>query len=173
MQQNENRDLEIVADEIMNAKHNNARLVEAKNAVDAYFANPSDENEMAVSENASKILELFRMIKDYSDALADLKSRVEYAVANLYDYHPSLRENFKFKAGASKTTCSAKPDSMERLMAAWIAKGYDPAGLFAKCSAITSKKAADAFGLSEQALLEEFGDLFSTTRNKPALQMNM
>lgn len=168
---NETRDLDIVTDEIMTAKHNNVKLAEARKAVDAYYANPSDENQDLVSENTKAIHDLLKMVKDYSDALAELKTRIEFCVVNLFDYAPALAEHFKIQGGAKTIKCDATPTSMALLMEAFEKKGYAPEGLFSMCTPITAKKAAEAFGLSEQALLEELGDLFATHYNKPSVKM--
>ena len=169
--ENETANLSEVTDEIMTAKNNNAKLAEARQAVDAYFSDPSDENQDLVANNTSAIHDLYRMVKEYTDALADLKTRIEFCVLNLYDFVPALEEHFKMQGGAKTVKCDKDPDSMRKLMDAYIAKGYDPSGLFAMCAAITAKKAAEAFGLSEQAFLEEHGDLFATHHNKPSVNM--
>lgn len=167
----EPREVEIVTDEIMNAKHNNARLVEARQAVDAYFSNPSDDNQDLVANNTRAIHDLLYMCKEYEAAIADLKARIEYCVVNLFDYVPALEEHFKVQGGAKSCKCDNRPDSMFQLMEAWCKEGYDPSGLFGICSAITSKKAAEAFGLSEEAFLEKYGHLFKTHVNKPSVKM--
>ena len=167
----EERDLEIVTDEIMTAKHNNAKLAEARQAVDAYFTNPSDDNQDLVANNTRAIHDLLYMVKEYSDALADLKARIEFCVVNLFDYVPALEEHFKVQGGAKTCKCDATPDAMNRLMDEWCKEGYDPSGLFGKCTAITAKKAAEAFGLSEQAFLEKYGHMFKTHVNKPTVKM--
>lgn len=169
---NENtRDLQEVTDEIMVAKHNNAKLAEARKAVDAYFINPSDDNQDLVANNTRAIHDLYYMVKEYTDALNDLKARIEFCVTNLFDYVPALEEHFKVQGGAKTVKCDKTPTSMEMLMDEWCKKGYDPSGLFGKCTAITAKKAAEAFGLSEQAFLEEYGHLFETHVNKPSVKM--
>ena len=167
---NENPELEIVTDEIMAAKHNNAMLAEARQAVAAYFANPSDENQDAVVTRTNAVSDLFRMVKDYTNALANLQKQIEFAVVSLYDYAPELAERFKLQ-GSKSVKCDASKDSMRRLMDAFVAEGGDPSGLFGVCSVITAKKAAEAFGLSEGALLEKHGDLFETHYSKPQVKL--
>ena len=165
----ETLDLTEVTTEILSAKNNTAKLVEARQAIDAYFADPSDENQDLVVQSTKAVHDLYRMAKDYSDALADLKARIEFCVMNLFDYAPAFEEHFKIQGGAKTTKC--KPNSMPLLMEKFIEKGYAPEGLFSMCTPLTAKKAAEAFGLSEQALLEELGDMFETKVNKPTLKM--
>lgn len=140
-------------------------------AVKDYFNNPCAETLLAVRNNAPNIRSLYRVIDDYSKALADLKSKVDFCVVSTFQDSPEIREEFKIQAGAKSIKCDAQADSMRQLMERFKGAGFDPCALFEKCSAITAKKAAEAFGLSEQALLESAGDLFATHENKPTVKM--
>lgn len=147
-------------------------LTKATKAVTAFFVDPeAKENVVAVRQNAANIHELFRTIADYSAALDELKKRAEFAIVSIIDESPELQACFKIQAGAKSIKCDYDKNSMRNLMDKFKELGYDPCALFEKCSAITAKKAADAFGLSEQVFLETYGDLFQTHQNKPSVKM--
>lgn len=133
------------------------------------------DNQTAVNSFAFQariVRDLMYHVVNISAALADLKSKLEFCVAHTIE-HPSgnVKENFKIQPGAKSIKCDAQADSMRQLMERFKGAGFDPCALFEKCSAITAKKAAEAFGLSEQALLESAGDLFATHQNKPTVKM--
>lgn len=140
-------------------------------AINDYVFNPNEETAKALRMNAPAIRSLYRLIDDYSKALAYLKENVNFCVIENIDTAPELAQEFKVQNGAKIIKCDSVPNSMQLLMTRYIDAGFDPVGLFAQCSAITAKKAAEAFGLSEQALLEAHGDLFETHQNKPSVKM--
>lgn len=140
-------------------------------AINDYVFNPNEETAKALRMNAPAIRSLYRLIDDYSKALAYLKEKVNICVIENIETAPELAQEFKVQNGEKSIKCDSGPNSMQLLMTRYIDAGFDPVGLFAQCSAITAKKAAEAFGLSEQALLEAHGDLFETHQNKPSVKM--
>lgn len=147
-------------------------LDECRNAVDAYFCEQSEENAIAVRKNAVQIHDLWRKVDDFVKALADLKSRMEFSIVDVIEKSPELQKEFKIQAGAKSIKCDViKEQSMRTLMQRYIEKGFDPAFLFSKCSAITAKTAAECFGVSTDVMLEENGDLFAEHQNKPSVKM--
>lgn len=140
----------------------------ALDAIVAFWNEPDSVKAAAmVRQNARNIHDFMRNMELVTKAFADLKARADYAICALFEKSPELQQEFKIQQGARSTKCT----DMRQLMDRYTAKGYDPAGLIAQCSAMTAKKAAEAFGLSEAALLEEAGDIFTTTENKPTVKM--
>lgn len=139
--------------------------------VNNFVNDPSEENVTAIRKMAPAIRSLYRLVDDYSKALADVKAKIDVCVVETIEKSPEIAQEFKVQAGAKSIKCDAQPDSMSVLMFRAMEKGIHPSALFAQCSAITAKKAAEAFGLSQQALLEEYGDLFETHQNKPSVKM--
>lgn len=140
-------------------------------AINDYVFNPNEDTAKALRMNAPAIRSLYRLVDDYSKALADLKEKMNVCVLENIESAPEIAHEFKVQNGTKSIKCDSAPNSMQLLMSRYLEAGYDPVGLFAKCSAITAKKAAEAFGLSEQALLEAHGDLFETHYNKPSVKM--
>lgn len=140
--------------------------------INAFVTDPeADKSLVDVRKQAGAIRILYRLVDDYTKALADLKAKIDYCVVGTIDKSPEIAQEFKVQAGAKSIKCDATPASMMFLMDKFVEQGYNPSALFAQCSAITAKKAAEAFGLSEVALLEAYGDLFATHQNKPSVKM--
>lgn len=140
--------------------------------INKFVADPEESaNIVNVRKQAGAIRSLYRLVDDYTKALADLKAKIDYCVVETIEKSPEIAKEFKVQAGAKSIKCDATPASMMFLMDKFVEQGYNPSALFAQCSAITAKKAAEAFGLSEVALLESYGDLFATHQNKPSVKM--
>lgn len=144
------------------------QLSATKKVIDSYFANPNEENEKAVRGCSENIKELWRVVSEYTSALSDFKARMEFAIVDIFNRSPELQKEFKIQEGAKSTKC--KPEEMATLIRRCIDSGIVPEAFASACSPLTAKKAADLFGLSQQAFLEAHGDLMETKQNKPSVK---
>lgn len=132
-----------------------------------YLRNP-DAYEHRLIASKERVRALHQHMEWISKSLEKLKALIEAAMFTAYDSPEGaeLEEVFKFQAGRETVTALSNGPLAEIA----IGNGLTAGEFASACRPLTAKAFGEMLGLTQEAVMNNYGELFSVTKSKPTLR---